>query len=283
MLCYIRLNKQFELVVRNGEEFVIDKLSGKKLLKQSDCALVLKQCHDQKQHCGRQTTIQHIKAEFVYIPENIVVDYLKKCNICASRTALPKPVTGKAIYAKGVMHHVEVDLIDMSSRPDGESKYIIHMQDHTSKYCWAKPLSSKHCSGVTRFIRNVFYTFGPPCILQSDNGGEFVGRELREMLQAEFPNVQHRFITPRHPESDGLIERHNQVLEQRIGSWLQENRRDDGWATALPSIIFNINTSYTRTIKSTPFQFMFLRSHVQVLSTQHTMSNNEGMTADSCS
>ena len=104
------------------------------------------------------------------------------------------------LLTKGMMHHVEVDLIDMSSRPDGEMRYIVHMQDHVSKFCWAKALPSKQCSGVTHFIRSVFYNFGIPSILQSDNGGEFVGNELKSTLQEEFPNVQHRFIRPRHPE-----------------------------------------------------------------------------------
>lgn len=110
---------------------------------------------------------------------------------------------------------------------------------------------------VVEFLSQVFYMFGPPIVLQSDNGGEFRGNELAEFLRKNFPYVKHIFSRPRHPESNGLIERANQTLENRIQSWVQENGgSSDGWADALPQIALVINTTWTRTIKATPFEVL---------------------------
>ncbi len=113
-------------------------------------------------------------------------------------------------------------------------------------------------------VRTIFYHFGPPRILQTDDGGEFIGHELHELLQ-EFPNTQHIRSRARHPQSQGLIERANQTLENKIGGFLQDNPTKSGWANALPRLIYDINTSYSRIIQTTPFEVMFARKPLPVV------------------
>ncbi len=64
----------------------------------------------------------------------------------------------------------------MRDRPDGKFKWILHVKDHFSKFLWAYPLESKEVEPMAEKLLNQFYTFGPPCILQSDNGKEFVAQ-----------------------------------------------------------------------------------------------------------
>ncbi|CAF3763851.1 unnamed protein product [Rotaria sp. Silwood1] len=75
-----------------------------------------------------------------------------------------------------------MDLIDMRNRPDhGDSgkifKWIIQLKDHFTKSCWAQPLETKEAKDVYSTVRNIFFNFGPPHILQSDNG--LVGQDPR--------------------------------------------------------------------------------------------------------
>ena len=84
-----------------------------------------------------------------------------------------------------------MDLIDMRTRPDYSSsgkiyKWIIQLKDHFTKFCWAQPLETKEAKEVHSVVRNIFYSFEPPRILQSDNGHEFV-KDLINSLQNDFP------------------------------------------------------------------------------------------------
>jgi transposase InsO family protein len=67
-----------------------------------------------------------------------------------------------------------MDLIDMRSVQYEDSKFILHVKDHFTKFSWIFALPSKEAKHVATHLRNIFYTFGPPKILQSDNGKEFV-------------------------------------------------------------------------------------------------------------
>lgn len=90
-----------------------------------------------------------------------------------------------------------MDLIDMRTRPDVNSngkiyKWILQLKDHFSKFCWARPLQRKEAREVYDCVREIFYHFGPPKILQSDNGREFVNG-LINSLQLDFPGKR-RFM-----------------------------------------------------------------------------------------
>ena len=81
----------------------------------------------------------------------------------------------------------------MRTRPDSISskdyKWILQLKDHFTKYCWTKPLEHKEAKEVYESIREIFLTFGPPHILQSDNGTEFVNH-LINSLKDDFPGTQ---------------------------------------------------------------------------------------------
>ena len=71
------------------------------------------------------------------------------------------------------MSRLQMDLIDFSSRPDGDFKYILHLRDHFTKFSWAFALTSKRAEEVAGHLIETFCNFGAPKILQSDNGKIF--------------------------------------------------------------------------------------------------------------
>lgn len=56
----------------------------------------------------------------------------------------------------------------------------------------------------------LFESEGSPDLIQSDNGKEFKNSLMRYLLQKW--GVTHLFGRPRHPQSQGQIERANQTL-----------------------------------------------------------------------
>lgn len=63
-------------------------------------------------------------------------------------------------------------------------------------------------------MRMLFMMEGAPSIVQSDNGGEFKNATIRGLYE-EF-NVIARYSRPRHPQSQGIVEKSNQTLMRRL-------------------------------------------------------------------
>lgn len=59
---------------------------------------------------------------------------------------------------------------------------------------------------------------GFPSIVQSDNGKEFKNKILEDYLAEN--QVIHKFGHPRHPQSQGQVERSNQTLVRRTSKCL---------------------------------------------------------------
>jgi transposase InsO family protein len=72
-------------------------------------------------------------------------------------------------------------------------------------------------------VNDVFKIPGPPRILQSDNGKEFAGivKNICNIL-----NVKIMHGRPRHPQSQGQIERLNQTIGWGFTKLLWDNHRE---------------------------------------------------------
>ena len=81
-------------------------------------------------------------------------------------------------------------------------------QDHLTKFCNIKPLTSKKASEVAFNLIDVFTIFGAPHILQNDNGREFTALVISE-LKLMWPQLVIVHGKPRHPQSQGSIARSN--------------------------------------------------------------------------
>ena len=69
----------------------------------------------------------------------------------------------------------QIDLVGFQGLPDGEFKFLLNYYDHGTKFGYSTALVSKRASAVARVLLDIFSIFGPPAILQSDNGREFTG------------------------------------------------------------------------------------------------------------
>ncbi|CAG8672169.1 11799_t:CDS:2, partial [Ambispora gerdemannii] len=99
-------------------------------------------------------------------------------------------VAAKSILARGFMCRLQVDLVDMHYRPD----------------------EAKEVAG---FLFELFIAFGPLTILQTDNGKEFTVQIIRKLTEF-WPTIRIINGCPRHPQSQGLIEWANDVLQQKL-------------------------------------------------------------------
>ena len=165
--------------------------------------------------------------------------------------------TGKSIMLLRFLTRVQVDLIDMTSRTDNDFRYIMHARDQFSKFSWAYPLVNKNAAGVAERLITIFTQFGPPLILQSNNGHTFVATVISQ-LKLIWTN--HLIIngSPIHPQYQGCIEKANGDLEINLDIWIQNNQK--GWSSGLPIVVYGMNTSVSSTTEKTPYEIVF-RQH----------------------
>ena len=61
---------------------------------------------------------------------------------------------------------------------------------------------------------------------------------------------------PRHPQSQGCVERGTGDLQTTLGKWLDQHP-DESWTAGLPLVTYAINTSQSKTTMKSPFEVVF--------------------------
>ena len=214
----------------------------------------LVKCHKRVGHSARRKTWDEVKKNYAGIRFDVIPLFLSTCKQCNERRPAKNPPSGRPMIALGFLTRVQMDLIDFSSRPDGDYRYILHVRDHFSKYSWAYPLTSKRASEVAEKIVELFCMFGPAKILQSDNGREFTASVIED-IKGLWPDMIIIHGRPRHPQSQGLIERGNGDLQLKLGKWMDTN--GESWSKGLRFVIHTINTSVSRITSKSPYEVVF--------------------------
>ena len=96
---------------------------------------------------------------------------------------------------------------------------------------------------------------GAPRILQSDNGREFTASVIGE-LKSMWSDLVMVHGKPRHPQSQGSVERLNCDIKDMLVAWLAEHNSTD-WAVGLKFVQFMKNTSYHSGINQEPYRALF--------------------------
>src|SRR6201996_9501072 len=175
---------------------------------------------------------------------------MKKRKRVATKGVVVKPILTSEYGSRG-----QVDPIDMQSMPSGQYKWITVYQDHLTKFCILRPLSTKRAAEVAYQLIDIFLLMGTPHILQSDNGVEFTAPVINE-LKSLWPELLIVHGKPRHPQSQGSVERLNCDSKDILITWLGDNNSVD-WSAGLKFVQFSKNTSHHSGFKQSPYQALF--------------------------
>lgn len=218
---------------------------------------ILTKVHENTGHGKRDKMIASLKDEF-YIPRPYVEQFLTLCETCASAVSFPrKGIVTKPIVSTDYLSRGQADLVDFRKTPDGEYKWLLVYQDHFTKFVSLRPLKNKEAYGVAVELFKIFADKGAPIILQTDNGREFTAEVVRHIMSI-FPSTKLINGRPRHPQTQGSVERANQDVENMLRSWLKDNNTTK-WSIGCFVVQSRKNDSHHRTIGRTPFRALFGR------------------------
>jgi transposase InsO family protein len=104
------------------------------------------------------------------------------------------------------------------------------------------------------FSQNVIYRFEVPKTLTVDNGTQFDSEAFRVFCNQVGTSIH--FYSIRYPESNGLVERENGIILLGITKSLVGLLKGK-WTEELIKVVWNHNTSVSRSTEFTPFKLLF--------------------------
>ncbi|XP_068241013.1 KRAB-A domain-containing protein 2-like [Palaemon carinicauda] len=218
---------------------------------------IVKRAHVATGHGGRdrmtkelQVKYDNIQRDTIELFKSLYLECQKKRKRPMTKGVVVKPILSTEFSSRG-----QVDLIDMQSMSCRTFKWIMVYQDHLTKFCVLRRLTSKRAAEVAFQLADIFLLLGAPVILQSDNGSEFTAQIITE-LRSLCPELSIVHGKPRHPQSRGSVERANGDIKDMLVAWMADNNSTD-WATGIKFVQFSKNLAYHAGIKRSPYAAMF--------------------------
>ena len=164
-------------------------------------------------------------------------DITSSCDVCIRNKKAPlRPAVGLPTATQ----FNEMVAIDLKSR--GADGYIMHMIDHLTRYSSACLIKNKKKETIVNGLLNYWVRiFGFPKSFLTDNGGEFINKEMMDF--AEKYNINLKTTAAESAWSNGLVERHNGILNDNINKIIGKGISLDSamhWAVAAKNSLANV-------------------------------------------
>ena len=101
--------------------------------------------------------------------------------------------------------------------------------------------------------REVDMRFGSLSSIVNDWDSKITNGFWKEVYQ--YIKIKRRLSTAFHPQTDGLIETLNKVVENYLKAYINLEQRD--WATLLYTAAFAYNNTFNYTLKMTSFKYVY--------------------------
>ncbi len=222
-------------------------------------------------HFGIQAMFDNIWHKGFWWPDirKDIQDEIRHCDAC-SRFTVTKSGFHPFSYitASGPGEHMQIDTCVHLPPTKGGYKALLVAIDVFTGFVILRPLKKTTAAEVARELWEIWCILGPPRILQSDNGPEYVNEVLAALVKVT--GIEHRFISPYNPRADGKVER-------AIGSVMMIIKKllhgcDENWALFAPFAQLSFNNKVASLTGSTPFALMFGRPMNELK--DHTVNNN---------
>ena len=230
----------------------------------SQVGMLLNKIHSGGSH--RRDNYTTIASQYSNVPRKAVRLFASKCHGCQRMETKPRnKKQPQAIVVAEVRQRYTLDLIDMDEwrkESDGDGnglRYVAQMIDHTSKLTWTEAIKDKSAPHVRRFVRRVFAEYGYPVVLHTDNGMEFANAELERECRNWGSYMVHG--RPYHPQSQGVVERPNGVLQSNMKAYQMNHPQVTNWVDMLLEVTRIHNNQVHQTTRQKPAQY-FMRHNL---------------------
>jgi transposase InsO family protein len=228
-------------------------------IKRDQCTFLM---HDQLGHPGRERTLDTIRLHYQWIGmSDDVKKYVQDCRFCKLRKVdnFRAKVPIQEYNRMGrPLDRVHADLAGPFQPTEGTSfVYILIIKDALTKFIILVPLLDKSAETVTKaFTNQVLSHYGPPKMLITDKGTDFVNKQLKHWCKVV--GTEKKNTTPANPRADGLAENAVKTVKDMLVSYI--NVFQTNWDKYLPLVQYDYNTTVNVATGYDPYFLMYGRT-----------------------
>jgi hypothetical protein len=213
---------------------------------------ILNEYHIKSGHGGSPTLKYLINKKFKWDSmKKEIEDFCKKCKICAQGRSIKREKNLIAIKTNTVNELWEMDTIGPLERTDSGYRYILTIIDNFSKYAYAVAMKQKTADEVQLNLDKILNAINKtPKKILMDNGLEFKNKKIIDFLKGR--NIEPRFGSPYHPETQGAVERFNGTLMGKLKKMTSFGK--ECWKENLNNSVEAYNLSFSRVIGTSPYE-----------------------------
>jgi ribonuclease HI len=210
-------------------------------------------------HIGSRPLLGKVFRQGFYWPKAAsdaadLVQKCENCQRCARDQKQPSSLT-QLIHPTWPLQRWGLDLLGPLPPAQGNLKYVVVAVEYFSKWIEAKPLATITLAIVQKFFwQNIVCRFGVPKAITVDNRTQFDAETFKTFCNHIGTKIH--FTSVRHPESNGLVERANEIIITGIMKSIFNQPRGK-WPDELIKVVWNHNTVVSRSTGFTPFKLLF--------------------------
>jgi len=196
-------------------------------------------------HPGIKSTKYMIKQKFIWPGMNKDIQtWVQQCKNCQSVKTQQHTRTAIKSYPPPTQAFEELNLDLIGPLPPARGyRHILTITDRFTKGCFAIAVPDTKSDTIATYFMNQYVSlFGVPRTIVTDNAAYFTSYSWSKFMN--FLNVQHKFITAYHSQSNGMVERFNRFLRTA----LRCQDKSDAWFDHLGLALLGINASYNSDI-----------------------------------
>ncbi len=215
-------------------------------------------------HAGTLKTVERLLL-YYYWPNinNDVQQHLSQCERCQKRQTTPK-IPNAHLQPLPLLsepnQRIHADLFGPLKTSDKGKKFILVMTDAFTRYVELVAIENKETETVANAIFvHWICRYGVPLEIVTDQGKEFVSHVCQTLWDKL--ELIHNTTTPRHPQANSQAEVVNRSIIRYLASFVDDTTLD--WECFLAPLMFSYNTTYHRSLKTSPF-FMTFGVHPRI-------------------
>lgn len=242
-----RLTPRLTDSMTNG--FLTRKIKSRvKILLDLTTGLQLVECvHLHYGHIGSHTIYNTIKKMYHFRDMyRHICEFTASCKVCLCNKSHRRNNFGLLGHLGPASRPFEIMSLDTVGGFGGRrstKRYLHILVDHFTRYAFVLPSANQNSTEFIRLLRTALRVHSIETLLTDQYGG-LVSKEFDKFMKDE--NIQHLFTAVDHPQSNGLNERLNQNLVNRIRCRINESNKSIAWS----SLAHRCTKEYNSTVHS---------------------------------
>lgn len=246
-------NRKSKLILENGIYYKKNNRKNKIILSEALSKTLIKDVHETYCHIGSTQMINKITP--FYTAKNIFINIKKicsECEICIKNKSRRKPKYGLMSHLGPATRPFEIVSIDTIGGFGGSrstKKYLHLLVDHFTRYAYILTSRNQSSDDFIKLVRNVTQNHNIDMILTDQYPG-INSKEFKNFLRNN--NITLVFTAVDAPFSNGLNERLNQTLINKIRCKINESDKRTAWTTIAHECVLKYNETEHTVTKFSP-------------------------------